>query len=49
MKKKTVSEYTLHTNGMPDYTKIPNATLEPIAKKFLENILKKLKDKKSGD
>ena len=42
-------QYTLITNGIPDYGKIPKATLEPIAKKFLEDILKWQKEKKSED
>ncbi len=40
MKRETVTEYTVRTNGMPDYTKIPEPMLEAIAKKFLENIIK---------
>lgn len=48
MKGKTETEYKVGTNGMPNYEKIPKATLEPIAKKFLENILKGL-NKKSED
>ena len=42
-------QYTLITNGIPDYEKIPKATLEPIAKKFIEDILKWQKEKKSED
>ena len=38
-------QYTLITNGIPDYGKIPKATLEPIAKKFLEDILKWQKER----
>ncbi len=40
MKRETVVNYTLKTNGMPDYTRIPKPMLEAIAKKFLENIIK---------
>ena len=42
MKRKTVTEYTVLTNGMPDYTKIPEPMLEAIAKKFLENLIKSI-------
>lgn len=49
MKAKAEAEYTVEINGMPNYEKIPKATLEPIAKKFLENILKWQKEKKSED
>lgn len=42
-------QYTVVTNGMPDYGKIPKATLETIAKKFLEDILKWQQEKKSRD
>lgn len=48
MKIKTETEYTVEINGMPDYEKIPKATLEPVAKKFLENILKQLNIKSEG-
>ena len=40
MTKKAETDYTVKVNGMPNYTNIPKAVLEPIAKKFLENILK---------
>lgn len=39
MKQKLEPVYDIQVNGMPDYGKIPKATLEPIAKKFLEDIL----------
>lgn len=40
MTKKAEMDYAVKVNGMPNYAKIPKAVLEPIAKKFLENILK---------
>lgn len=40
MKQKAVTDYMVKINGMPDYEKIPKSILEPIAKKFLEHILK---------
>ena len=49
MKQRVEPAYEIQVNGMPDYSKIPKATLEPIAKKFLENILKLQKEKKSED
>lgn len=45
MKRKTETDYTVKINGMPNYEKIPQVTLEPVAKKFLENILKQLNKK----
>ena len=48
MTKKAVTDYTVKVNGMPDYSKIPKAVLEPIAKKFLENILRDRQEKKEG-
>ncbi len=48
MKAKAEAEYTVEINGMPNYEKIPKATLEPVAKKFLENILKQLNKKSEG-
>ena len=41
-------QYTVIVNGMPDYSKIPKATLEPIVKKFLENMLKAADEKKES-
>lgn len=41
-------QYTVVVNGMPDYAKIPKATIEPIVKKFLENILKAANEKKES-
>ncbi len=49
MKQKAEPAYEVRVNGMPNYANIPKATLEPIAKKFLENILKWQKEKKSED
>lgn len=46
MTKKAVADYTVKVNGMPDYSKIPKAVLEPIAKKFLESILREQQEKK---
>lgn len=40
MTKKAETDYAVKVNGMPNYEKIPKAVLEPIAKKFLESILK---------
>ena len=34
MKQKVEPAYEVQVNGMPDYGKIPKATLEPIAKKL---------------
>ncbi len=45
MKTKQEVDYRVSINGMPDFERIPKATLEPIAKKFLENILKEQKEK----
>lgn len=45
MTKKAEMDYTVKVNGMPDYSKIPKTVLEPIAKKFLENILKEQQKK----
>lgn len=39
MTKKAETDYTVKVNGMPNYANIPKAVLEPIVKKFLENIL----------
>lgn len=47
MTKKAVADYTVKVNGMPDYSNIPKAVLEPIAKKFLENILKEQQKKET--
>ncbi len=47
--KKQAIEYEVKTNGMPNYEAIPKATLNPIAQKFLENILKKLKEQSRED
>ena len=47
MTKKAETDNTLKVNGMSNYAKIPKAVLEPIAKKFLENILKE-QQKKDG-
>lgn len=41
MKKKVEVEYTVVVNGMPDFRMIPKPLLESVAKKFLENILKR--------
>ena len=49
MKQKLEPVYDIQVNGMPDYGKIPKATLETIAKKFLEDILKWQKKKKSEE
>ena len=46
MTKKAVADYTVKVNGMPNYTNIPKAVLEPIAKKFLESILREQQEKK---
>lgn len=48
MKAKAEAEYAVEINGMPNYEKIPKTTLEPVAKKFLENILKQLNKKSEG-
>ena len=45
MTKKAVTDYTVKINGIPNYANIPKAVLEPIAKKFLENILKEQQKK----
>ncbi len=45
MKTKQEVDYMVRINGVPDFGKIPKAALEPIAKKFLENILKEQKEK----
>lgn len=47
MKRRTQKEYEVILSGTPDYSIIPKAVLEPIAQKFLENILKQ--SKKKGD
>lgn len=44
MKQKLEPVYDIQVNGMPDYGKIPKATLEPIAKKFLEDSVLFLRD-----
>jgi len=46
MIQKQQIQYEVKANGMPNYCKIPKATLEPIAKKFLEDILKQQKSYK---
>jgi len=48
MKSKTEENYTVTANGMPDFGKIPKATIERIAKKFLEDILNEINDGKTG-
>ena len=48
MKKQEI-EYRVEKNGVPDFTTIPLVTLSPIAKKFLENILKKINDEDKGE
>lgn len=45
MTKKAETDYTVKVNGIPNYANIPKAVLEPIAKKFLENILKEQQKK----
>lgn len=45
MQTKKEDDYKVSINGIPDFGKIPKAALEPIAKKFLENILKEQKEK----
>ncbi len=45
MKTKQEADYRVSINGMPDFEMIPKAALEPIAKKFFENILKEQKEK----
>lgn len=47
MTKKAETDYTVKVNGMPNYVNIPKAVLEPIAKKFLENILKEQQKKET--
>lgn len=47
MTKKAETDYAVKVNGMPNYAKIPKAVLEPIAKKFLENILKEQQKKET--
>ena len=47
MTKKAETDYTVKVNGMPNYANIPKAVLEPIAKKFLENILKEQQKKET--
>lgn len=49
MTKKAETDYTVKVNGMPNYANIPKAVLEPIAKKFLENILKEQQKKDRGN
>ena len=46
MTKKAETDYTVIVNGMPNYANIPMAVLEPIARKFLENILREQQEKK---
>lgn len=46
MTKKAETDYVVTVNGMPNYANIPKAVLEPIAKKFLENILREQKNEK---
>lgn len=46
MIKKAETDYAVTVNGMPNYANIPKAVLEPIAKKFLENILKEQQQEK---
>ena len=55
MKRKAAAEYVVEVNGTPDYAKmtpdyakIPKPVLESVAKKFLENILKRQKEKDEG-
>lgn len=48
MKRKAAAEYVVEVNGTPDYTKIPKPVLESVAKKFLENILKRQKENDEG-
>ena len=48
MTKKAVTDYTVKVNGMPNYGNIPKSVLEPIAKKFLENILREQQEQKKG-
>ncbi len=46
--KAEQTEYKVVVNGTPDYSKIPKAMLEPIVRKFLENILKEANAQKDG-
>ena len=39
-------EYKVVINGTPDYSKIPKEMLGPVLKKFLENLLKEINEKK---
>ena len=48
MKRKAAAEYVVEVNGTPDYVKIPKPVLESVAKKFLENILKRQKENDEG-
>ena len=48
MKRKAAAEYVVEVNGTPDYAKIPKPVLESVAKKYLENILKRQKEKDEG-
>lgn len=48
MTQKQQIQYEVKVNGMPNYGKIPKATLEPIAKKLLEDILKQMKQQNSN-
>ena len=48
MKRKAAAEYVVEVNGTPDYAKIPKPVLESVAKKFLENILKRQKENDEG-
>ena len=44
---KAETDYMVKVNGTPNYENIPKTVLEPIAKKFLEDILKE-QQKKDG-
>lgn len=41
--EKVAKEYSVTLHGIPDFSQIPNAALEPIINKILENILRELK------
>lgn len=47
MKQNKQTQYEVEVNGMPDYEQIPKAALEPIAKKFLDDILKQMEQQTS--
>ena len=49
MTKKAETDYTVKVNGMPNYANIPKAVLEPIVKKFLENILREQQERKETE